>query len=117
MRATKFSKGRGRGTYEGLDKQYPSHSHLGAFFFLLAVRSFFGKIIKWMFILFNIFMIVWVIGALNIGGEAVSDASSDAAAAGAAIGSAIGVGFIALIWVFGDIILGMVFLFTRPSKN
>ena len=80
-------------------------------------RSFFGKIIKWMFILFNIFMIVWVIGAFNIGGEAVSDASSDAAAAGAAIGSAIGVGFIALIWVFGDIILGMVFLFTRPSKN
>ena len=80
-------------------------------------RSFFGKIVKWSFILFNLFMIIWIIGGLNIGSENVSSASSDAAAAGAAVGSAIGLGLIAIIWVFGDIILGMIFLFTRPSKN
>ena len=79
-------------------------------------RSFFGKIVKWLFIIFNVLMVVWLIAGLQGGSDVVQNASSDAEAAGAAIGTGIGMFLITMIWVFGDIILGLFFLFTRPSK-
>lgn len=82
-----------------------------------AQRSLFGKIIKWSFIIFNIIMLMWAIG----GGGAVSDqmdaSAGDAAAeVGTAIGGALGMGMIFVLWVIGDIILGMFVLFTRPKS-
>ena len=80
-------------------------------------RTIFGKIVKWAFILFNIFMVF----ALFKGCAAASDAVNStphgsAEEAGAAIGTAIGTGMILMLWVMGDIIIGMFVLFTRRKK-
>ena len=80
-------------------------------------RSIFGKIIKWAFIIFNVIMLMWVIG----GGGAVSDqmdaSTGDAAAeVGTAIGGALGMGMLFILWLIGDVILGMFVLFTRPKS-
>ncbi|EHU01692.1 hypothetical protein CKS_0132 [Pantoea stewartii subsp. stewartii DC283] len=45
----------------------------------------------------------------------VNNAASDAERAGAAIGAGLGVMAIGGIWVIGDIILGILVLFTRPK--
>ena len=79
-------------------------------------RTIFGKIIKWSFILFNILMVAWMYSGMDGGSDAVKNASSDAEAAGAAIGTGIGMIFLFIIWGVGDFILGLMFLFTRPSK-
>ena len=42
---------------------------------------------------------------------------TDAEAAGAAIGTGIGVTLLVIIWVVGDIILGLFYLFTRPTRQ
>ena len=75
-------------------------------------RSFFGKIIKLAFILFNIFMILWVVLGMN----AVAPKLQDGYNAGAhAIGTGLALGVIASIWVAGDIIIGVLVLLTRPK--
>lgn len=78
-------------------------------------RGFFGKLIKWSFILFNILMVIWVVSAFGSAGEAIDGMTSDAERAGAAIGTTIGVAFILAIWGFGAFILGMLTFFTRGS--
>lgn len=79
-------------------------------------RGFFGKLFKWSFILFNIIMIFWLVGGM---GEATKgmEAMNEAERAGAAIGTGIGAALIGGIWVFGDIILGLFVLFTRPKSE
>tara|TARA_R110002096_G_scaffold432687_3_gene649927 strand:+ start:310 stop:636 length:327 start_codon:yes stop_codon:yes gene_type:complete len=79
-------------------------------------RSFIGKVFKWSFILFNFLMLVWMVSALQTGGEVVTSAADKYEQAGAAIGSAMGVGVILILWAIGDVILGMFVMFTRPSK-
>ena len=79
-------------------------------------RSFFGKIFKWSFILFNILMIAWMIFGIQGSSEVYNSASNEFEQAGAAIGTGIGVALLLGIWVVGDIILGLFMLFTRPSK-
>ena len=56
-------------------------------------------------------MILWAVA----GGGTVSD-GVDAEAAGVAIGGALGMGMIFMLWVIGDIILGIFVLFTRPKS-
>ena len=67
-------------------------------------RTFFGKLIKFLFILFNILMIVWMFGATT-------------SYSGPALGRGAAIVFIMFMWVLGDIIIGLLFLFTRPSKH
>lgn len=76
-------------------------------------RSFFGKIIKFAFILFNIFMILWVVSGMN----AVSPQLQGHHAGAAVVGTGIALGMMAGIWVAGDIILGILVLFTRPKGS
>lgn len=78
-------------------------------------RGFFGNLIKWSFIGFNILMAVWLIGGMGAATEGM-EALSGAEKAGAAIGTGIGAAMIMGIWVFGDIILGLFMLFTRPKQ-
>ncbi|MBS0057484.1 MULTISPECIES: hypothetical protein [Yersinia] len=80
-------------------------------------RTFFGKVIKWSFILFNLLMIYWLVAGVGSTGEVMQNAGSDAERAGAAIGTGIGMMMIGTIWVIGDIIIGMLVLFTRPKSN
>lgn len=79
-------------------------------------RSIMGKLFKWVFILFNIFMAIWLFSALAGVGDAASTATTDAEKAGAAIGATLGLGFLLGIWVIGDIILGLLVLFTKPKS-
>ncbi|WP_394546258.1 hypothetical protein [Pantoea ananatis] len=78
-------------------------------------RSFFGKMVKWTFILFNILMVYCLFAGLSGSGDVINNAASDAEKAGAALGAGLGLMAIGIFWVIGDIILGMLVLFTRPK--
>ncbi|MGF2652855.1 hypothetical protein ACQUWL_16660 [Serratia marcescens] len=80
-------------------------------------RTVMGKIIKWLFILFNILMILWVIFGMGGASDVYSNAQSSAEQAGAAIGTGLAIGMIATIWVIGDIIIGILVLLTRPKAS
>lgn len=77
-------------------------------------RTFFGKIIKWTFILFNLFMIYWIIRYFGDASEVMQNAGYRA---GTTIGTGIGMMVIGTIWVIGDVIIGMLVLFTRPKTS
>lgn len=79
-------------------------------------RSFMGKIFKWLFILFNIFMFVALFKACGGVSEVYNSSQNEYEQTGAAIGTTIGMGFLLTIWVFIDIILGLFVLFTRPKR-
>ena len=81
-----------------------------------AKRSIIGKIFKWAFILFNVFMAWWLFSAIGNVAEMPTGQNSDAYKAGAVIGSAIGFSMIAGIWLVGDVILGLFVLFTKPKN-
>lgn len=79
-------------------------------------RTAFGKIAKWIFILFNLLMIFALFKGCAAASDVVSNAHNGAEQAGAAIGTAIGTGMILVLWVMGDIIIGTIVLFTRRKK-
>lgn len=79
-------------------------------------RTTFGKIVKWVFIGFNILMPVWIVAGLVAAGSAMGGAINEAEQAGAAIGTTIGVGLLVALWALGDIILGILVLLTRRKK-
>ena len=79
-------------------------------------RTFMGKVFKWLFILFNLFMVYSLFTGLGGGAEVINSAATDAEKAGAAIGTGLGLSMILGLWVIGDIILGLFVLFTRPKS-
>jgi len=78
-------------------------------------RSFFGKIIKWIFIIFNILMLLWAVGGTS--DVAQMDINDEYEAAGQAIGYAIGISIIFSMWAFGSVFLGIMVFFTRGKKR
>ena len=82
-----------------------------------AKRSLVGKLIKWTFILFNLLMLWWMFAGVGAGGEAINSAQNDAQQAGAAIGTGIAAMMIGGIWLVGDVVLGLLVLFTRTKAN
>jgi hypothetical protein len=80
-------------------------------------RSPMGKIIKWMFILFNIGMLIWLIGGVSDASSHIDTIKNEDEKAGAEIGTGIGALVIIFIWVAGDIILGMLTYFTRAKRS
>lgn len=81
-----------------------------------AKRGFFGKLIKWSFIAFNAIMALWIFSGINNATESMAGMSG-AEQVGAQIGTGIGVALVLGIWVVGDIILGLLVLFTRPKAD
>ena len=79
-------------------------------------RTLVGKIIKWGFIVFNIVMLIWLVGGVGSAAQE-TQALNGAEQVGAAIGTGIGAMLIGGIWVVGDIILGIMVLFTRPKST
>lgn len=77
-------------------------------------RGFVGHLFKRVFIGFNLFMIVWLLGGLH----AVSKIETHTAAEqiGGAIGAGIGVTMLLMLWGLGDLILGVLVLLTRGNK-
>jgi len=76
-------------------------------------RGFFGHIFKWLFIAFNVLMVVWLIGYFKLVGDLFSSQSTGAARTGATLGGMIGTTVILWFWVLGDFILGILAFFTR----
>lgn len=79
-------------------------------------RTAFGKVMKWLFIIFNIFMLIWMVTSCVAVGDISSNAVNDAERAGAAIGAGLGMTFLLFVWGVGDVILGLFVLFTRRKK-
>lgn len=79
-------------------------------------RGFFGKIFLWVFYLFNILMVIWLIGGMNAASDVASKAASEAEKAGASIGTGLGMAFVLFIWAIGDVITGLLALMTRPKS-
>ena len=71
-------------------------------------RSLFGNIVKWTFILFNIFMLIWVGNGCSV--------TSSASGAAETLGAGIGMGILFGLWFVGDVILGILTLLTRPHE-
>ena len=78
-------------------------------------RTLFGKLIKYSLIAFNILMLAWLIGGMNAATKTMGTMSG-AEQAGAAIGTGLGAMMIVVIWVIGDVILGLFTLLTRPKE-
>jgi len=78
-------------------------------------RSTFGKIIKWSFIVFNVFMFIWLIAGTGSATQGMEN-MNEAQRSGAAIGTGIGAFLIIMLWALGDVILGLVVFFTRPKS-
>ncbi len=80
-------------------------------------RGLFGKIIKLIFVLFNCYMAWSLIYGADLAAHMTAGLTSNAERAGAAIGSGIGTFFMLCVWTFGDIILGALLFFTRPTEK
>lgn len=80
----------------------------------LSNLAYLGQPLKFLFIAFNLLMLLWLSTYWkDVGG--MVDNGSDAERAGAAIGATLGTGMLMALWGFGDIILGLLVLFTRPK--
>ena len=79
-------------------------------------RTCFGNLMKWLFVGFNILMLIWMVSACAAISNINENVVNDAQRAGAAIGTGLGMSFLLFIWGFGDVILGMFVLFTRRKK-
>lgn len=85
-------------------------------------RTAFGKIIKWVFIIFNVIMLALLAVTCSASGEAITNAGAtaeyaDAATAGATIGAGLAMGSLIFLWLAGSVILGLFVLLTRRKKT
>lgn len=74
----------------------------------------------WALLIWNVLMVIWLIGGLGSVGNNCAGQVGDsltACQAGTAIGAGIGVTFIIIIWFIGFIVLGLVWLMSRPKDN
>jgi hypothetical protein len=78
-------------------------------------RGFFGKLFKFLFIAFNVLMLIWVISYWVTISGTIQSSASDAATAGTAIGATLGTGMLLFFWVAGAIILGLITLLSRGN--
>lgn len=85
------------------------------------------RIFSWVIVAFNLLMLVWIIAgaatassaagcghAQAIAGIETAKQAASSCHAAADVGTAIGVAALIAVWVAGDIILGVLWLVTRP---
>jgi hypothetical protein len=78
-------------------------------------RSFFGKLVKWSFVGFNLLMLVWLFAGMS-GATKGYESMSAAEQAGTAMGAGLGMMLILTIWAIGDVILGIAVMLTRGKR-
>lgn len=74
----------------------------------------------WALLIWNVLMLIWLVTGIGAVGNNCAGESGDALTAcqaGTAIGAGIGVTFIIFIWFIGFIVLGLVWLMSRPKDN
>jgi len=69
----------------------------------------------WALAIFNVLILVWLVTGLNAAGSV--PVGSEAEEVGRAIGTGIGVTFIAFTWFVGFVVLGLVWLMSRPKES
>jgi hypothetical protein len=79
---------------------------------IVGKRSIAGHISRILFWGYNLLMVIWVWGGLNatVGQEGNLGTAES-------IGVGIGITMIVFVWVLGDIILGLFYFFTRPTRQ
>lgn len=71
-----------------------------------------GRIFRWLFVVFNLVMVVRLIGSFALGEWGFAEVES----ASVAIVSTASAGLLASVWLVGDVILGVCVLMTRGRK-
>jgi hypothetical protein len=85
-------------------------------------RGPFGKIIKFLFIAFNVLMVIWLVsywvqvGSMRNELVITNKDFAHAADAGAAIGAAIGTTILMFVWAAGSTVHGFLTMFSRGEK-
>lgn len=89
------------------------------------MRKFLGRlrphwrIMSWIVLLFNMIMLIWIIsaGASGSGCHEHAQDMQQACQAGADVGKGIAIYVLLTLWAMGDVILGIIWLVTRPSRH
>lgn len=74
----------------------------------------------WALLIWNVLMVIWVVGGVGAVGDNCAGETGDALVAcqaGTAIGAGLGVTMIIFIWFIGFIVLGLIWLMSRPKEN
>ncbi|MGZ5408310.1 MAG: hypothetical protein ACXWDG_11075 [Aeromicrobium sp.] len=78
------------------------------------------RVFTWVIVVINVLFLVWIVTGLAAAGNNCAGETGDslsACQAGTAVGASIGVGIIVFLWAFVDIILGILWLVTRPKDR
>lgn len=73
----------------------------------------------WALAIWNVLIVLWIVAGANAAGNASCDPTltADLCDAATTIGTGIGVTIILVIWFIGFIILGLIWLMSRPKDN
>ncbi|GAB3571789.1 hypothetical protein GCM10027578_30650 [Spirosoma luteolum] len=80
-------------------------------------RTGFGKVIKWVFIGFNILMFIWVVFGLVNAPDEVAAAGNERQQEDEAVYAGIGLIALLLVWAVGAGLLGILLRLTRPRLS
>jgi hypothetical protein len=81
------------------------------------------RVFTWVIVVINVLFLVWFIAGVGSAGSNVKDCTGltgqaldlcNAGNAGTAVGTGVGAAIIIFLWAFVDIIMGIVWLVTRP---
>lgn len=77
------------------------------------------RVFTWIILVINALFLIWVIGGVSSAGSQACPPtlSQEACLAAGQIGTGIGVALIVGLWVAADIILGILWLITRPRRR
>ena len=75
-----------------------------------------ASILRYVFFAFNLLMAFAMYSGFAENADKINDAL-EAEAAGGLVGTSLGAFFLLVLWVMGDIILGLLYLVARPSKG
>ena len=75
-----------------------------------------ASIFKYLFFAFNLLMAFAMYSGFAENADKINNAV-EAEAAGAAVGTGLGAFLVLILWVMGDIILGLLYLVARPSNR
>jgi hypothetical protein len=74
----------------------------------------------WVLLIWNVLMVIWIVGGLSSAGNNCAGETGDmltACQAGTAIGAGVAISLIITIWFIGFIVLGLIWLMSRPKEN
>ena len=77
----------------------------------------FASILNCVFFAFNLLLAFVIYEGYSENADKINNAASQAEAAGTAVGLGLGAFILLVLWVMGDIILGLLYLVARPTKG